>query len=378
MSQQNYHSSIPLTDYIFSKASRSRIPLSGTFELSPVCNFACKMCYVRKTAKEVAESPRQIMTNKHWLQIAEEARAAGMLYLLLTGGEPLLVPEFWRLYETLIQMGFLISINTNGSLIDKNAVERLKRNPPRRVNITLYGASDAAYEALCGVKGVFHTVDQAITELQSAGIAVKLNGSLTPYNVCDLEEMVAYAEERKLILETTSYMFPPIRRDSSMVGRNERFTPEEAAYYRLRCYQLQNGEERYRSLLKSIERGYVPPPGLDESCEDPADGKIRCRAGKASFWITWDGWLTPCGLMSEPKVDLNTCSFGQGWEKLTKQCEMLATSGVCAHCPNQEICHTCAAMAFTETGKISGVPQYLCRMTREMKRIAGETLVSSK
>lgn len=43
-----------LTQYLFDRASRTLTPLSGTFELSPVCNLACKMCYVRKTPAEVA------------------------------------------------------------------------------------------------------------------------------------------------------------------------------------------------------------------------------------------------------------------------------------------------------------------------------------
>ena len=46
--------SVPLSEFLSMKASAGRIPISGTFELSPVCNFACKMCYVRKTEKEVA------------------------------------------------------------------------------------------------------------------------------------------------------------------------------------------------------------------------------------------------------------------------------------------------------------------------------------
>lgn len=119
-----------LTDYLYSKASRMLVPLSGTFELSPVCNFSCRMCYVRKTAKEVQESPRKILTLDDWRRIAKEAREAGLLYLLLTGGEPFLWPDFWTLYDELIDMGFLISINTNGSLIDDEAIAHLKRRPP--------------------------------------------------------------------------------------------------------------------------------------------------------------------------------------------------------------------------------------------------------
>lgn len=369
MIRQN-HSSVPLTDYMFHKAGTRKIPLSGTFELTPMCNFSCRMCYVRKTAADVAVSPRQMMTLEQWMRIAQETYDAGTLYLLLTGGEPMIWPEFWKLYEKLIQMGFLVSINTNGSMLDDDAIERLKSLPPRRINITLYGINDDTYGRLCGVQGVFAKVDKAINRLKNAGIQVKLNCSLTPYNVCDLEKMIQYAKDRELILDVATYMFPPVRRDSSMVGENERFTPEESAWYRMKAYHFQNGDERYQEFLQNILDGCVAPPGLDESCMDPVDGKIRCRAGKASYWMTWDGWMMPCGMMNQPKVDTMNCSLTEAWDELVTVSNEISLSGICGKCQNINLCHSCAAMAQTETGKVSGIPTYLCEMVQVMKKIA--------
>jgi len=360
----------PLTQYLFTKASVRNIPLSGTFELSPICNFNCRMCYVRKTAEDVRKHDRPVMQMDQWLDIAKRARKAGMLYLLLTGGEPLLWPDFWMLYEELSKMGFLISINTNGSLIDEEAIARFKKMPPTRINITLYGAGDASYEALCRTKDAFAKVDKAITDLQKAGITVKLNGSLTPENVGDLEACTAYAQEKGLIYQTNTYMFPPVRRDEQLVGQNERFTPKEAAYYSMRSYRLQYGEELYQAYLENIRKGYVPPPGLDESCVDPRDGKTRCRAGKAAFWITWDGWMTPCGMMTEPKIDVTEKTFDDAWVKLTEVSRELNVSGTCNSCQNRNLCHSCAAMAAAETGNTAGIPKYLCEMVSEMKKLA--------
>lgn len=374
--EMEHYSEPRLTSYLFSKASRNLIPLSGTFELSPVCNFSCKMCYVRKTRQEVESHTRPIVTKEQWLQIAREAREEGMLYLLLTGGEPFLWPEFWELYEELSHMGFLISINTNGSLIDEAAVERLKKMPPVRINITLYGASDASYEKLCGVENVFKRVDHAISLLRESGIAVKLNGSLTPYNIEELEACIQYADRRNLVYETNTYMFPPLRRDSSMVGQNERFTPEEAAYYNAKCFLLQNGKDMYQKRMEAILNRSILPPGLAESCVDPVDGKIRCRAGKASFWITWDGYMTPCGMMPEPKADVLKRPFKQAWKELTEFSAELKLSGVCAKCSNQGLCHCCAAMAMAETGTTSGIPSYLCEMVDEMRKQAEEYMAS--
>lgn len=249
-----------LTQYLFDRASRTLTPLSGTFELSPVCNLACKMCYVRKTPAEVAASPRPPVGLIQWLSIAEQARDAGMLYLLLTGGEPFLWQDFWPLYERLSTMGFLISINSNGTLLDEARVARLAEHPPTRINITLYGAGNETYEALCGRSGMFDRVDRAITLLRQAGILVKLNCSLTPHNAGDLEGIVSYAAERDLILEVNTYMFPPLRRDPTMVGRNDRFTPAETAHYHMERYRLQRGEEDFTRFLQNILRGHRPAP----------------------------------------------------------------------------------------------------------------------
>ena len=91
-----------ITDFLFNKASGRKIPLNGTFELSPECNFACRMCYVRKTRREILTHDRPMVTLEQWLEIARQARAQGLLYLLLTGGEPFLWPDFWKLYDALM------------------------------------------------------------------------------------------------------------------------------------------------------------------------------------------------------------------------------------------------------------------------------------
>ena len=372
--EQNNLPSRPLTDYLYAKATHMKVPISGTFELSPACNFSCRMCYVRKTPQEIRENPRRILNLEDWRRIAREARDAGMLYLLLTGGEPLLWPDFWTLYDELVDMGFLVSINTNGSLIDSEAVARFLRRPPQKLNITLYGANDETYRSLCGIGGVFTKVDRGISELHQAGIPIKLNCSLTPQNAKDLDWIVDYGKEKGIPVAVATYMFPPVRRDPTMIGVNERFTPEEASEHMLRYHERYRGQEAYRRFLKRVIEGTVEPPGLDESCIDPLDGKIRCRAGKAAFWITWDGWLLPCGMMPEPKVELRGKPFEEAWDELTRKAEALRLSGVCDKCANREICHPCAAISYAETGKSDGIPTYMCKATQHMQQIAKKTL----
>ena len=366
-----------LTEFLYRKATRMHLPISGTFELTPVCNFNCKMCYVRKTAREVACSERGILTLDDWRAIARQVFDAGTLDLLLTGGEPLLWPDFWTLYEELSDMGFQISINTNGSLIDETALARFRARRPKRINVTLYGASDDTYHRLCGVKGVFSRVQQTIRALRDADICLKINCSLTPDNAADLEKIVAFGKEVGAMVSCATYMFPPIRRDPGMVGVNERFTPEESARYLMQYLRLDRGEDHYRRFLGDLMSGTAEPPGLDEGCFDPADGKVRCRAGKASYWITWDGWLTPCGMMPEPKRDLSALGFAEAWRLIVEDTKNLRLSGVCDGCPNRDLCHPCAAIAMAETGSGEGIPTYMCRTMQSMLRMAREELSSN-
>ena len=292
-----------ITNYLYAKASYQGLPLSGTFELTPCCNMACKMCYVRKTkAEQEAISP--LRTPDEWIQLGEQAKRAGMLYLLITGGEPFLYPGIREVLTGLHYMGLIISINTNGTLIDAQTIEWLKKCPPSRFNITLYGASDETYERLCGNPKGFTQTTRAIRLLKEAGFSVKINCSVTPHNVNDLEGMFAFAREEQLVIQATSYMFPPVRRDVTMTGTNERFTPEEAAYQAARITALSDGTQRF---LEKMEK-HAPlslPDELEEDCPQlEAEGdKIRCRAGKCSFWITWEGNMLPCGIFPNEGAD---------------------------------------------------------------------------
>lgn len=352
---------LQIIEHMHRRAVAQGIPLSGTFELTPLCSMACKMCYVRMSPEELAATGKRLRTADEWLALAREAKEQGMLLLLLTGGEPFLYPEFRRLYTELRQMGFVISINSNATLITEETVAWLKENPPQRINITLYGASDATYARLCGHPTGFTQVTRAIELLRDAGISVKLNCSVTPENVCDLEDIIAYSDEHKLVLQATSYMFPPLRRDAESVGSNARFAAEECARTEVKIRRLQYGAENLREYCKAIESHQPVDTPLCADCE--GDG-LQCRAGKSAFWVTWDGRMTPCGMVNEPAVFPFGQGFADAWQSLRAQTAALHLPPECAGCDAKHYCHTCAAMCYTETGRYDCKPQYRCDLMR--------------
>ena len=83
MKAEEIHYETPLTNSLFHRASQRKIPLSGTFEVSPMCNFDCKMCYVRLSKEQVESHSRKMLTLDQWKRLADEAEKKGLLYLLI-------------------------------------------------------------------------------------------------------------------------------------------------------------------------------------------------------------------------------------------------------------------------------------------------------
>lgn len=124
-------------------------------------------------------------------------------------------------------MGFMVSMNTNGTMITDDTVSWLSEMPPARMNITLYGASNETYGRLCRNPNGYTQTVQAVRMLKEAGISVKLNASMTPYNIDDLDGIYKTAEELDVYVQA-AYMYPPVRKSEDNVGRGDRFSAEEA------------------------------------------------------------------------------------------------------------------------------------------------------
>lgn len=113
-----YETTSKIGDQLRRNADQNNLPLGGSIELLPLCNMDCKMCYVHMSKEEMDRQGRMLSCDE-WLNIAYQAKEMGVLYFLITGGEPLLYPEFKRLYTSVIDLGFVVTLNTNGTLINK-------------------------------------------------------------------------------------------------------------------------------------------------------------------------------------------------------------------------------------------------------------------
>ncbi len=345
-----------LSAYLHSKGIRLGIPISGTFELTARCNFRCPMCYVHLNQPDVAQRE---LTARQWIDLGRQARDQGMVFLLLTGGEPFVRKDFFEIYGALKQMGLLISINTNGSLLYGDTLQRLLEDPPFRVNISLYGGCGETYRQMCG-QDAFDRVTGAIRALRQAGVDVRLNLSITPYNRQDLERIYRISRELDVHVKGTAYMYPPIRLGSDY-GTGDRLSAAEAVQATVAWDRLRFSPEEFARRAEALHQFKAHEP-LECAVED-GEG-VRCRAGRASFWMTWEGKMLSCGMIPAPAAYPLEIGFQRSWEHILQETRGIRTPGKCAGCPKREVCAVCAAVCYTETGSFDRVPQYVCDMTQ--------------
>lgn len=359
-----------LSTYLHQKGRRLGLPIAGNFELTARCNFNCPMCYVHQPAEQV-EAMGGELTARQWLDIAAAAQKKGMIFALLTGGEPLVRKDFFEIYDGIKKMGILISINTNGSMLQGEILERFLQDPPFRFNISLYGGSNETYRNMCGIPA-YDRVKENIQALRNAGVDVSLNLSITPNNRGDLAQIYADAMELGVNVRATSYMYPPIRINGEQYGCGNRLSAGEAAKCSVEWDMLRFSEEEFAlraqnmQLLADMDR---------DGCPVEADEGIHCRAGSSSFWMTWDGRMRPCGMMTQPEVLPLEVGFDAAWEQLRAATAKLRSPSACGSCEYKDVCGVCAAVCFTETGHFDQVPTYICEKTKEQVRLTQEAFV---
>ena len=324
---------------IQSAASKGR-PITATLELTPLCNLRCDMCYIRLDPQQV-RCRGGLHPVADWLVLARRMADAGVLFVLLTGGEPLLFPGFRELYLELRRLGMVVTVNTNGTLLDQDWADFFAAHPPRRVNITLYGGSDAAYAALCHAAGGFQKAIRAISLLKDRGVAVKINSSAAKANRDDLESIYRIGRELDVPVHLDSYMLPGLRDRLAPFEEQSRLNPGDAARAELLMLRRETPPDQFH--------GWICQTLAALDCANPDyPRQSTCQAGRSSFAV---GWTEPCGPASDFWSPAPMCSGrilslpGLPPPIRLRSCAFMRTAGAA-------VCGPCAKPALPQpTGK---------------------------
>lgn len=349
---------IPYSEFsghLHSKGAIQRLPLSASIELTERCNLNCAHCYINRPAGDQKAKKREL-NFQQWSRILDEMAEAGCLWLLLTGGEPLLHADFQKIYLYAKQRGMIVTLFTNATLLTPEVADFLRDWPPFEVEVSVYGRTKATYESVTRIPGSYEKCLRGINLLLERQIPLELKTMVMTLNTHELWELKAWAEGLGV-----RFRYDPVlnaRLDGGKTPIALRLPPEQVV-----AFDLQD-KKRFEEWQDFVGR-YLGAPA--------SDYLYTCGGGVSSFHLNPSGQMYICMMVREAGFDLTRGSLQEGWEEFIPRLREKRPQGKypCGRCDLLSLCGQCPGWAQTEGGDSESPVDYLCQIAHRRAEALG-------
>jgi radical SAM protein with 4Fe4S-binding SPASM domain len=337
-----------------------RAPMQVSIEVTRRCPLECQHCYNNLPMGDQDARSREMTTEEHF-RVLDELVEMGSFWLLYTGGEIFARKDFLEIYTYAKKKGFLITLFTNGTLINEKIADYLVEWPPFAIEITLYGRTKETYEALTQIPGSYEKCMRGIELLRERGLPLKLKTVATSINKHEVAAMRQFAEEK---LGSEFKMDGEInpRIDCSQSPLAVRLTPEEVVALDMHAPR---GLSEYRRLAKhDLER----PPSLAS-----IDTVYFCGGGRNSFAINAYGEMSICVMSQQDTFDIRESGLRPAWEHSLRdvRARKRTRPTKCHQCRIQSLCGMCPANGEMENGDKESPVEFLCHIAHLRAAVIG-------
>lgn len=341
----------PDSDFNQRLRSLGRAPLSVSVELTERCNLNCQHCYINLPASDAAARAQELSTAEV-KRLLDELSAAGSLWLLLTGGEVMLRRDFEEIYLYARNLGFVMTIYTNGTIVTPKRAAFLAQYPPFLIEITLYGATAPTYEALTRVPGSFRKCMQGLELLAAQNLPVRLKTVVITINQHEVMEMKAIAERFGWEFRYDAMITPRLNGDRGPTKL--RLQPEEiVALEQLDIRRAEEWQEFCSTFLGNQVKG--------------GEKTFTCGAAYNSAHVDAYGMISPCMITRSRAIEWRNSDFDAVWNgyladvRQTRNDEATA----CHSCEMSLACTNCPGWSTLERGTLENRPvEWLCDTTK--------------
>jgi len=308
-------------------------------------------CYIRVEGEEYKK--RELGLDQI-CDILGQMAEAGVIYLGLTGGEPLLRPDFKDIYLFAKRKNFAVSVVTNATLITEDMIDFFEEYPPIMLEISVYGVTPQTYEGTTCTKGSFEHFQKTLEMLKRTKIRYLPKFVIMKTNY---EESI----KNKDILKKNSRGCLPLvsRKDKDHVKnaliKRQRLSPQEVI-------------EVFHSLGKDYRTFQRDNRYVDTCCGE-----------SLAFAITPYGGLIMCGYRNEPNTDLNRIKFIDAWNSYKiEKTPLMKQEIACGDCEFKACCVWCPGIAYLETGSTEKKVPYLCQVMQALKEDVDRKIQTEK
>lgn len=347
-----------MSDYLRSEriATIPRLPMDGSVDLTYRCNNNCRHCWLRMPQ----ESPQRQneLTTDEIKAIVDEARRMGCQRWAISGGEPMLRPDFPEIFEYITKRSISYSINTNGTMITPDIAELMRRKG--RKMVAIYGANADTHDHITRNPGSFEDTMRGFELLKKAGAEFTVQIIPMKDNYHQFQDMVRLAKSISSSWRVGAawlYLSADGDPERNAEIERQRLDPSEVV-------ELDNPDMSYE-VGSEIERN-------DTLCHGGKELFASCIASRRDFHIDPYGLMSFCIFIKDPQLryDLRKGSFREAWEdfipslasKVTGEDEYLKN---CGSCHLRSNCRWCPVYGYLEHRRLSAPVEYLCRVAKE-------------
>ncbi|MBD8067765.1 radical SAM protein [Bacillus sp. PS06] len=322
------------------------------WELTEACNLKCIHC--RASAKP--ERSFDELSTMQAFDVIDSISTFAKPLLILTGGEPLYRPDFFEIAHYAVSKGLRVAMASNGTLINREIAEKIKKVGIKRVAISLDGPTAEVHDQFRGLTGSFNSSLQGATHLRNLGVEVQFNTTVTKHNVDFLQEMMDLAYLQK-IKALHLFMLVPVGCGIQITESNmldaERYEEvlewfyehSKHAPFEFRATCAPHYYRIIRQKAKQVgERIVSKPHGMNAMTKG-------CLAGTGVCFISHKGQVQPCGYLPLKAGNVFENSFSSIWNDSLLFQELRDTSklhGKCGACEFVNVCSGCRARAYYE------------------------------
>ncbi len=323
------------------------------WEITRSCNLNCVHC---RAAADRGPYEGELDTDKS-MEIIEQISHVGKPIIILTGGEPLLRNDIYDLAEFGTKKGFRMVTATNGTLLTRDNIKRMKESGIKRVSISIDGADAPQHDAFRNVAGAFDGAMEGIQLLKELGMEFQINTTVTRHNVHSLQDIFGMAVRLGAAAHHL-FLLVPTGRAKEMANQEIDALEYEKIlgwFYRMRGttslhLKATCAPHYYRILRQEAhakgETVTYDTYGLDAMTRG-------CLGGISFCFISHRGIVQPCGYLELNCGDLKEMTFESVWRNsaiFNELRDFSAYKGKCGRCEYLRVCGGCRARAYEATG----------------------------
>lgn len=339
--------SLNLVNYI----GRDRYPLNGTIELTPRCSVNCVHCYINEAPGDEAVKAAELTTDQ-WKDLLDQMEKAGTLFLMITGGEPLLRPDFDEIFQYARRKGMIVTLFTNGTMLTKEKAKMLANWNLDQIEISIYGGTKETYEKVSRTPGSFERCMAGIENALEAGLKLSLKTILLKENVHELELMRKITEDHGLKFRYDGTLWPRLNGDTAP------FDHQVASQVML---DLDISDP-------SRNEAWMKAKNLAGDMIFRNESTISCAASTRSFHIDAFGCLNVCMMLRTGQYNLKAMGFKEAWEAIgVVRSWRRSRESKCQNCDATAFCMQCPALSHLVFNDYETIVDSICFSAKQRK-----------